>query len=117
MAEFTASRSCVGCGLGHDAREFAKKVGTKGLVSGIYLSEKLLNEAKKRSKDFNNIDYTHGDVNKLKFDNDTFSSAYSERVFMHIENPEKPFSEMLRATKPGGKIVIVDTDMAFKLTY
>jgi len=39
-----------------------------------------------------------------------FDSCRSERLFQHLVEPERALSEMIRVTKPGGWIVVVDTD-------
>jgi Methyltransferase domain len=36
----------------------------------------------------------------------------SERLFQHLREPDRALAEMLRVTKPGGWIVVVDTDTA-----
>jgi SAM-dependent methyltransferase len=39
-----------------------------------------------------------------------FDAAYSERVFQHLDNPRRALAELARVTRPGGRIVVVDTD-------
>jgi SAM-dependent methyltransferase len=52
------------------------------------------------------------DVSALPFPTGYFHSCHSERVFQHLAYPKssQAFAEMLRVTKPGGSIAIVDTD-------
>jgi ubiquinone/menaquinone biosynthesis C-methylase UbiE len=46
----------------------------------------------------------------LPFETDYFDSCRSERLFQHLLNPSQALSEMTRITKPGGWVVVLDTD-------
>jgi ubiquinone/menaquinone biosynthesis C-methylase UbiE len=46
----------------------------------------------------------------LSFASNYFDSARSERVLQHLVNPQQALSEMIRVTRPGGWIVVLDTD-------
>ena len=48
----------------------------------------------------------------LPFAENSFDACHSERVFLHLQNPAQVFAEMVRVTKPGGWIAVVDLDGA-----
>ena len=54
-----------------------------------------------------NATFKIADVQKLQFENDYFDRVIATCLFHHIENPLSGFREMLRVTKPGGKITIL----------
>jgi ubiquinone/menaquinone biosynthesis C-methylase UbiE len=50
----------------------------------------------------------------LPIDADTFDACRSERLFQHLPHPEYTLAEMVRVTKPGGWVVVLDTDHGTK---
>lgn len=105
----------VGCGAGHDAMAIAKLVGSGGKVVGFDHDHTMLNRASQNiahTCQNRDIVLIQGCASQLPFQSDYFASCRSERLFMHLSTPEQTLSEMLRVIKPGGKIVIIDTDWA-----
>lgn len=96
----------VATGTGDFAIAIARKAHTDSQITGIDLSEKMLEVG--RQKVSENIRLEQGDVEALSFANDTFdrvSVAFGIRNFEHLE---KGLSEMCRVLKPGGKLVILE---------
>jgi SAM-dependent methyltransferase len=112
LAPRTGSRLVdVGCGLGDVAMSLARIAGADGLVVAIDANETMLAEARRRAADRNlPVDFRSGDALSLELDDAAFDGAVSERVFQHLEQPERALAEMVRATRRGGRIVVVDTD-------
>ena len=103
----------IGCGTGRDAIEMGKLVTSEGKVYGIDHDQNMIDEAEKNVKHqgMSQIISLHqGDVINLPFERDFLDSCRSERMFMHLNDPDPAFAEISRVTKPGGRIVIVDTD-------
>jgi ubiquinone/menaquinone biosynthesis C-methylase UbiE len=103
----------VGCGTGEDVVSLAKMVGEKGRAVGIDNSKTMVSEAKKRAKDCGalNARFHLGSAERIDFDNNSFDSCRSDRVFQHLSIPEKALSEMIRVARKGsGRIVVVDPD-------
>ncbi len=52
----------------------------------------------------------YGDIQRLPFQDDTFSLVLTQAVFEHLNDPFTAAAELIRVTRPGGLIV---TDVAF----
>jgi ubiquinone/menaquinone biosynthesis C-methylase UbiE len=107
----------VGCGPATDTLLFAKFIGPKGRVVGVDFDPKMVEEANaelKKSRTTKNVRHVVGDVHSLPFGDGEFDRAHAERLFQVLPKADAPkvFSELHRVLKPGGVIVLVDTDWA-----
>jgi ubiquinone/menaquinone biosynthesis C-methylase UbiE len=101
----------VGCGLGEDSRELAPLVSPRGKVVGIDSSAAMIAQARKGSQKFGRaLRFAVGDAHNLKFAEAAFTACWSERVLQHLSDPARAISEMVRVTKPGGRIVLFEPD-------
>lgn len=101
----------VGCGTGDDVRAMASKVGPSGRAVGIDNSEVMIAEAKKRSAGLGlPVEFHQGTATELPFDNDAFDATRSERVFQHLKDPKAALREMVRVTRRGGRVGVLDPD-------
>jgi ubiquinone/menaquinone biosynthesis C-methylase UbiE len=103
----------VGCGPGTDTLALARLVGGSGQVVGVDYDEAMITEADKAAGEADVglcVKHRHADASALPFESGEFDSCRSERLFQHLCHPEQALSEMVRVTKPGGWIVVVDTD-------
>jgi ubiquinone/menaquinone biosynthesis C-methylase UbiE len=101
----------VGCGLGGDARAIAEQVGPAGRIVGVDNSERLIAEAQRRAAESGlAVEFRVGDIYALDFPDGTFDGCRTDRVFQHLERPDDALAELLRITRPGGRVVVGDTD-------
>lgn len=101
----------VGCGTGEDVCAIARRIGPSGRVIGLDKSGVMIAEAKKRSSGLGlPVEFHSGNVLKLPFDDDTFHATRAERMFQHLTEPETALKEMIRVTRPGGTIGVMDPD-------
>ena len=67
------------------------------------------------------IDFVAGDALALPFPDDTFDAVTISYGLRNVENTEAALREMLRVTKPGGRVVIAEfstpTNKAFRHLY
>lgn len=90
---------------------FSELIGANGSVLAIDPSDTMLNEARRRTTQaHSNIEYRNADIHKVDFADASFDKCSSQRVFQHLHNPKQALSEIHRVLKPGGKLVILDTD-------
>jgi ubiquinone/menaquinone biosynthesis C-methylase UbiE len=106
----------VGCGLGTDALAMADRVGPRSNVVGFDLSMTMLREAQQRSRDkTEHVSFCRGDVHHLPFAATSFDRCRADRTFQHLPDPRQALTEMLRVTKPGGRLLIVEPDHESRL--
>ena len=101
----------VGCGVGQDAHELMRLVGARGRVVGIDYSEEMIAQARRRAKDvFSFPRFVVSEAHNLGFSSDTFDASRADRVLQHLADPGAAFKEMVRVTRPGGTVQIIDRD-------
>ncbi|UOF89580.1 methyltransferase domain-containing protein [Fodinisporobacter ferrooxydans] len=103
----------VGCGPGIDTVALGILIGPSGKVFGIDLDPEMIvaaHESAKRQGMEAWVHHQQADASSLPFDSDGFDGVRSECTFQHLADPEKVLYEMIRVTKPGGWIVVLDTD-------
>lgn len=90
----------VGCGTGRMV-ENLRKFGAK--VTGVDVSEKMLEVAKKR---FGSTEFVLGDVEDLPFENERFDMVIATFVIVHLRELQQAFDEVYRVLKPGGVFIV-----------
>lgn len=106
----------VGCGFGLFANEIAERVGGAGLVVGIEREAAQIEEGKRLAA-ANALafraDIRQGDAYAFPLrDNEwgTFDIAHARFVLEHLSRPGEVVSAMVRAVRPGGRVVLEDDD-------
>jgi len=101
----------VGCGTGADVTALAEIVGPGGRAVGVDHSRELLREARERAQGLTApVEFEEGDARALPFSGNTFDACRCERVIEHVAGPERVVAEMVRVTKPGGRVVAYEPD-------
>ncbi|HET7232018.1 MAG TPA: methyltransferase domain-containing protein [Longimicrobium sp.] len=103
----------VGCGPGTDTIPLAERVGPAGFVHGIDRDAGMVAEAERRAAAAGaagRVEHRAGDACALPWGDATFDAVRCERLFLHLDHPEQATAEMVRVTRPGGRVVVMDTD-------
>jgi len=101
----------AGCGVGQMTERFAAAVGGDGRVIGVDASETMLAEARRRMANSSlPIEFRCGTVTDLDLGTASVDAAYCERVFQHLAYPESALRELVRVARPGGRVLVIDTD-------
>jgi len=101
----------VGCGTGEDARSLAEIVGEQGRVVGIDLSEAMLTEARERHAAAKSLTFKVGPADALPLPDNGLDAIRADRVLIHVPGARAALHEMIRVTRPGGRIVVSEPDM------
>ena len=95
----------VGTGAGAFAIALAPLVRE---VVGVDIVPELLEQAQKRAERFPNATFVEGDATKLPFDYGSFDLAGTLRTLHHIARPELAMAELVRVTRPRGRVLVID---------
>ena len=104
-----------GSGLGQFSRAMARAV-PRGHVVGLERDEAQLTAATRLAAaegEAGLVDFRRGDVLDASLGPDewgTFDVAHARFVLEHVSNPLRVVQNMVRALKPGGRIILADDD-------
>ena len=81
-------------------------------ITCLDLTEEMLAQGKKLAaeRQIKNISFQTGNAEELPYESETFDLVITRLSFHHFDNPEKPFQEMKRVLKKGGKLVVWDME-------
>ncbi len=97
----------VGCGCGHSSQELARRVGKKGRVVGVDLSEPMLALARSRASDLPQLGFDAADAQSHVFAAGEFDLVFSRFGVMFFEDPLAAFGNLFDALVPRGRFVFV----------
>jgi len=102
----------VGCGMGNQAFEMAKRVGTLGKVVGTDMSESMIEVSKKQYLTFGlPLTFQMARATEQPFPDASFDRIRTERVLLYVQELDRAFKEFYRLLKPGGRLLAFDVDM------
>ena len=103
----------VGCGSGVVTREIAKRVIPGGHAIGCDASPALLVEARQRADSTGLTDvmeFHEADCRSLPFPDGAFDAALAATVLAHVPDAGRAIREMVRVTRPRGRVAVFDFD-------
>ena len=103
----------LGCGTGDHTREVAALVAPGGSAVGVDFSASMIGEATARQATSDAaVTFEQGDAQQLRFETGTFDACRTERMLCHVPDYEAALREMVRVTRPGGRVGVLDVDLA-----
>jgi ubiquinone/menaquinone biosynthesis C-methylase UbiE len=100
----------VGCGTGILFDYVAEK--TEAIV-GVDISRKILLQAKKRAKNFQNIHLILADADNIPIRENVFTHVFGITLLQNMPNPTKTLKEIRRVAKENSTIVVSGLKKAF----
>jgi ubiquinone/menaquinone biosynthesis C-methylase UbiE len=100
----------VGCGNGPELEALAAIVGAGGRVVGLEPSGALIAQARARGVDgANSVELVQGEAGALPFGEGEFGACRADRTLQHVDDPTQALAEMVRVTRPGGRVVVSES--------
>jgi ubiquinone/menaquinone biosynthesis C-methylase UbiE len=94
----------VACGQGNAALAAARRFAR---AAGVDYAANLLDQGRERAAaEHLDVTFTEGDAEQLPFTDGTFDAVLSTVGVMFAPNQEQAAAELLRVTRPGGKIAL-----------
>jgi len=97
----------IGSGNGILAREMKQIVGSDGLVCGVDAAAPMIEMARRFCP---GGEFHLGDATELPLESAWFDAVTASQLLCFVHEPDKAVREMFRVLKPGGRVVILDSD-------
>jgi arsenite methyltransferase len=100
----------IGSGNGFLIREIAGILGSTGRATGVDLSDAMTLMARNLCDGLANTKFETANATKLPFDENAFDVVTATQCLSYINQIEVTLAEIYRVVKPGGRVVLIDTD-------
>jgi ubiquinone/menaquinone biosynthesis C-methylase UbiE len=94
----------VGVGTGKNLEYYPENMH----ITGIDFSKKMLEKARERADNLENINLIEMDAQKMTFNDNSFDTVITSCVFCSVPDPIKGLKEIRRVCKSDGKIIMLE---------
>ncbi len=112
LAPLPGDRICdIGFGAGTELIRLARLVGPQGRAVGVEASQLMCDEAQRRAVDAHvDISVIQADGRETGLGDGEFDGLRMERVIQHVGDAPGFLREAMRIVRPGGRVVVADSD-------
>ncbi|GAB2509556.1 methyltransferase domain-containing protein [Nocardia heshunensis] len=108
----------IGSGTGSEVIEFADRVGSEGSAVGVDPNPAMLTIAGERAAAAGSAArFVEGSAYHLPFPDASIDGVRCERVYQHLDDPAAATAEITRVLRPGGRVVLIDSDWYTAITH
>ncbi|MFI9510871.1 methyltransferase domain-containing protein [Nocardia sp. NPDC052566] len=108
----------IGSGTGSEVLEFARRVGEDGAAVGVDPNPAMIAVAERRAAAAGlTARFVDGSAYQLPFEDASFDAVRCERVYQHLDDPAAATAEIARVLRPGGRVILIDSDWATAITH
>ncbi len=101
----------IGSGPGLLAAEMANAVGPKGTVRGVDIAASMLAMANDRCDAMPWVKFEEASATQLPFEDGAFDVVVVVQVLEYVDDFETALAEIYRVLRPGGRALVIDSDM------
>jgi SAM-dependent methyltransferase len=103
----------AGCGPGTALPALLERVGPSGRVLGVDPTTAFIAEARRRAAALGaaNTEYREGDIREIPYPDGSFDAVFCDKVLIHVGPTPQALGEMVRVTKPGGRVGALEWDL------
>lgn len=108
----------IGSGTGSEVVAFAARVEPDGEAVGVDPNPAMLAVARNRAEAAGvAAQFVEGTAYHLPFPDASFDAVRCERVYQHLDDPAAATAEIARVLRPGGRVVLIDSDWSTAITH
>ena len=108
----------VGAGTGDTVIRLAAAVGADGRAIGVEPNPAMREVAAGRADTAGvTVELLDGGAEELPLEDASVDLVTCERVLQHLEDPDAAIREFARVVRPGGRVVVIDSDWATSIVH
>ncbi len=103
----------TGVGTGINLPYISQRLGPTGLICGIDISPRMLEKARRRAESLATpVELREGNASRLPYPDSSFDAVLQFGGINFFSDRASAVREMLRVTRPGGRILVADETLA-----
>lgn len=97
----------LGCGDGWACRLIGKRLGSRGRIVGLDVSDEMVRRARMKSSDSENLAFVCGSADRIPCRDEVFTKVVSIEAFYYFARQPKVLAELFRVVAPEGQLFLL----------